>query len=136
MADGSVYGHKGTLETASGNIDRATGSMSMKAIFPNPDQLLRSGGAGRVVIHKTMLEVLSLPKSSVKDIQDKFFVFVLADSNKVAMKPIEISGNAGNRYLVRSGLQAGDKIALNRIDALNDGMPVKPKMIVTDTSSK
>lgn len=136
MADGSVYGHKGNLEAASGNIDRATGSMTMKAVFPNPDKLLRSGGAGRVVIHQTLNGVLSLPMGSVKDIQDKFFVFRLADSNKVAMTPIEIAGSSGNHYLVKSGVQSGNKIAVNRIDALNDGMQVEPKMISSNSRSK
>ena len=136
MADGSVYAHKGKLETASGNIDRATGSMTMKVVFPNPDKLLRAGGAGRIVLHQHMDDVLTLPMSSVKDIQDKFFVFKLADSNKVAMTPVEIAGSTGNFYLIRTGLKSGDKVAVNRIDALNEGMQVKPKMISIDSLSK
>ena len=136
MADGSAYPHKGSLESASGNIDRATGSMSMKAVFPNPDKLLRSGGSGRVVIHRVLNGVMNLPMAAVKDIQDKFFVFKLADSNKVAMTPIVISGTSGSNYLVKSGVQTGDKIAVNRIDALQDGLVVAPKAVSTDSLSK
>lgn len=136
MADGSAYAHKGKLESASGNIDRTTGSMSMKAVFPNPDKLLRSGGAGKVVIHRVLGDVLNLPMASVKDIQDKYFVFKLADSNRVAMTPIEIGGTSGNNYLVKSGVQSGDKIAVNRIDALNEGMVVAPKTVSADSLSK
>lgn len=136
MADGAVYQHQGKLVSASGNIDRATGSMTMKAIFPNPDKLLRAGGAGRVVINQTLNGVVSLPMSSVKDIQDKFFVFKLGDSNKVTMTPIEISGNSGKLYLIKSGVNAHDKVAANRIDALNDGMKVQPKMIAIDSLIK
>lgn len=133
MADGSVYDQPGKLEAASGNIDRATGSMTLKAVFPNPAQLLRSGGAARVVLHQTLNQALTLPMASVKDIQDKFFVFRLADSNKVAMVPVEISGRSGSFYLVKDGVKAGDKIAVNRIDMLNDGMPVKPGLIPVDS---
>lgn len=136
MADGSAYEHKGKLETASGNIDRATGSMTMKVIFPNPDKLLRAGGAGRIVLQQNMADVLSLPMSSVRDIQDKFFVFKLGDSNKVTMTPIEIAASTGNFYVIKSGLKSGDKIAVNRIDALNEGVQVKPKMIAIDSLSK
>ncbi|MCE7043185.1 efflux RND transporter periplasmic adaptor subunit [Dyadobacter sp. CY312] len=136
MADGSAYAHKGKLESASGNIDRTTGSMSMKAVFPNPDKLLRSGGAGRVVIHRVLGDVLNLPMAAVKDIQNKYFVFKLADSNKVAMTPIEIAGTSGNNYLVKSGIQSGDKIAVNRIDALNEGTVVAPKSVSADSLSK
>jgi membrane fusion protein (multidrug efflux system) len=55
MADGSVYNHKGRLTVASGNIDKTTGSMSFKAIFPNPQKLLRSGGTARVILKKTLM---------------------------------------------------------------------------------
>ncbi|KAF2517168.1 efflux RND transporter periplasmic adaptor subunit [Flavobacterium foetidum] len=127
MADDSVYENKGTLETASGNVDRTTGSITMKAVFPNPKKLLRSGGSARIVLQNSLSSVVSVPMASVKDIQDKFFVFVLKDSSKVAMVPIEIAGSAGNNYFVKSGVKSGDKVALNSIDALNDNMEVIPK---------
>lgn len=129
MADGSVYSHKGTLETASGNIDRSTGSISLKAVFPNPDKLLRSGGSARIVLNETLSAVLKIPMASVKDIQDKFFVFVLADSNKVTMQPIQISGRVGENYLVSNGIKPGSRIAVNSIETLGDGMPVVPKIV-------
>lgn len=129
MADGSSYNFKGKLESASGNIDRTTGSMSMKAVFPNPDKLLRAGGAGKIVIHRQLPGVLKLPMAAVKDIQDRLFVFKLSDSNKVAMTPVEVAGKSGNNYLVKSGVKKGDKIAVNRIDVLNEGTVVQPKIV-------
>lgn len=136
MADGSAYTHQGKLESASGNLDRTTGSMSMKAVFPNPDKILRSGGSGRVVIHKTLDNVMTLPMASVKDIQDRLFVYKLGDSSKVAMAPIEVAGTSGNSYLVKTGLQPGDKVAINRIDVLYEGIPVAAKMVPADSLSK
>ncbi|HFK5526628.1 TPA: efflux RND transporter periplasmic adaptor subunit [Elizabethkingia anophelis] len=129
LADGSVYNQKGRVEAGSGNIDKATGSITMKAIFPNPDKLLRSGGAGKIVIGRTVDNIVQLPITSVKDIQDKFFVFKLADSSKVAMVPIQIDGKTKDTYYIKSGVKAGDKIALNRIDMLQDGMKVQPKKV-------
>lgn len=126
MANGAVYEHKGRIEAASGNVDRTTGSVPLKAVFANPDKILRAGGSGKIVIRKNLQQVLTIPMASVKDIQNKYFVFALADSNKVAMKPIEIAGHADDTYIVRSGLQAGEKVALNRIDVLAEGMAVKP----------
>lgn len=52
MADGNRYNQKGQVEIASGNIDRNTGTISLKAVFANPDKILRSGGAARVVLTK------------------------------------------------------------------------------------
>lgn len=129
LADGSVYNQKGRVEAGSGNIDKVTGSITMKAVFPNPDKLLRSGGAGKIVIGRTVDNIVELPITSVKDIQDKFFVFKLADSSKVAMVPIQIDGKNKDTYYVKSGVKAGDKIALNRIDMLQDGMKVQPKKV-------
>ncbi len=128
MADGSEYEHKGKLEFASGNIDRTTGSIALKAIFPNPDKLLRSGGSAGVVLQKAYQTALLVPMASVKDIQDKYFIFSLADSNKVVMKPFEIEGKSGSNYIVKSGISAGEKIALTSIDVLNEGMTVIPKI--------
>ncbi|MCP2025243.1 membrane fusion protein (multidrug efflux system) [Flavobacterium sp. HSC-32F16] len=127
MADDSEYDQKGKLEVASGNIDRATGTIALKAIFPNPKKVLRSGGSARIVLNKSLSSVITVPMASVKDIQDKFFVFVLKEGNKTAMVPIEIAGSAGADYFVKSGLQSGDKVALNSIDVLYDGMEVVPK---------
>lgn len=135
IADGSIYEHEGKLETASGNIDATTGSISFKAIFPNPDKILRSGGTAKVILSKTIPSALLIPMASVKDIQDKLFVFALVDSNKVQMKPIEIKGNSGNDYILKSGLDNNEKIAINRIDALTEGVVVAP-VVSPDTESK
>lgn len=136
MADDSQYDQKGKLEVASGNIDRNTGTISLKAIFPNPKKLLRSGGSARVILNNSLSSVITIPMASVKDIQDKFFVFVLKPGNKVAMVPIEIAGNSGTNYFVKSGLKSGDKIALNSIDALYDNVEVVPKTTAKTLSSK
>lgn len=127
LANGDTFEEKGKLEVASGNIDRTTGSIAMKAIFNNPKKYLRSGGSARVLLNNSLASVVAVPMASVKDIQDKFFVFTLGDSNKVAMTPIEVAGSAGTNYFVRNGVKAGDKIAINSIDVLTDGMEVAPK---------
>lgn len=127
LADGSTYEHKGTVEVASGNIDRTTGSIPLKAIFPNPKKYLRSGGSARVILNSNLSSVASVPMASVKDIQDKFFVFILK-GNKVVMTPIEIAGSTDSHYFVSKGIKSGDKVALNSIDALSDGLEVTPQI--------
>lgn len=131
LANGETYEHKGKLEVASGSIDRTTGSIALKSIFPNPEKYLRSGGSARVVVSDNLSSVVAIPMASVKDIQDKFFVFTLIDSSKVVMKPIEIAGSSGTNYYAKSGVKPGDKIALNSIDVLGDGMEVQPRVSAT-----
>lgn len=135
IADGSQYSKKGKLEMASGNINASTGSMAFKAIFPNPDKLLRAGGTAKVLLTKSVDAALLVPQASVRDIQNKYFVYVLTADNKVVMKPIEIFGTAGNNYIIKSGLTENEKIALNRIDALNEGVEVNP-MATTLTTNR
>ncbi|WP_406823610.1 efflux RND transporter periplasmic adaptor subunit [Pedobacter sp. KACC 23697] len=127
-ADGQHYPENGKLQIASGNIDRVTGTVSMKAVFNNPKRMLRSGGSANVVVEESISDILLVPKAAVKDIQDKFFVYRLADSNKVRLIPIEIKAESGDDYIIRSGLKNGDQIAINRIDVLYDGIQVKPKV--------
>ncbi|ULT29083.1 efflux RND transporter periplasmic adaptor subunit [Sphingobacterium sp. E70] len=55
LADGTAYNHPGKVEMASGNIDRTTGSMILKAVFANPDKILRSGGSAKVVLKRLMI---------------------------------------------------------------------------------
>ena len=127
-ADGQQYPENGKLQIASGNVDRVTGTVSMKAVFNNPKRILRSGGSANVVIEESVSDILLVPKAAVKDIQDKFFVYRLSDRNKVRLIPIEIKAESGDDYMIRSGLQNGDQIAINRIDVLYDGIQVKPKI--------
>lgn len=132
MANNIRFNQKGQLSAASGNIDKVTGSMSMKAVFPNPDKTLRSGGFARVVLKKTYNSVFLIPMSSVKDIQDKYFVFILTGSNNVTMRPIEINGQTGNYYIVKAGLKPGDRFAANCIDILSENTIVKPNTAVSN----
>lgn len=129
MADGSKYEHAGEVEVASGNIDKTTGSIPLKAVFKNDNKLLRSGGSGRIVLKKSLSDVIAIPMESVKDIQDRFFVYVLSGKNTIKMVPVEIDGKTNSHYIVKSGLKPGEKIAINRIDLLSDGMTVVPTII-------
>ncbi|WP_330747010.1 efflux RND transporter periplasmic adaptor subunit [Chryseobacterium sp. CP-77] len=129
LADGSNYGLKGKLETASGNFDKSTGSIQMKAVFQNPEKLLRSGGTARIVLHKSAEGIIKVPKYSVKDIQDKFFVYKLNGKDKVQMIPIEIEGGTSMDYFVKAGVKQGDKVAINSIDMLTDGGQVVAKVV-------
>ncbi len=135
LANDDVYEEKGKLEVASGSIDRTTGSIALKAVFKNSKKYLRSGGSARVILNSSLSSVITIPMASVKDIQDKFFVFKLGDSSKVSMTPIEIGGSSGTDYFVTKGLKSGDKVAINSIDVLGDGMEVAPNE-APDTTKK
>lgn len=127
LADGSIYNHKGKIDAVSGVIDRTTGSVSMRAIFPNTDNILRSGGMGNVIFPYTMENIIRIPQSATVEIQDKKFVYVLQGDNKVKNTEIAISPlNDGKNYLVTGGLKSGDQIVIEGIQKLTDNMEIVP----------
>ena len=127
LADGTVYPLVGKIETLSGVIDVATGTSVVRALFENPERMLRSGGSGVVMLPATKDSVLVVPQGATAEIQDKKFVFVVTDSSKLAQTEIGIlSVNDGQQYVVTSGLKAGDRIVAEGVGVLRDGMTIKP----------
>jgi membrane fusion protein (multidrug efflux system) len=126
LSDGSVYLHPGKLESVSGEFDSATGSIGLRAVFPNSEGLLRSGNSGTVSLKSTYAGILLVPQSATVDLQDKLFVFVLQPGNKVKKQVITVSGRSGADYIVSDGLKPGDSIVTAGIDKLQDGAAIKP----------
>lgn len=127
LADGTVYTEKGKIETLSGVIEQSTGSVSVRATFPNDKNILRSGGTGSVMLPYMQENILIIPQKATFEIQDKKFVYLVTDSSTVKSTEIGIFNlNNGQSYVVTSGLKPGDKIVIEGVAALRDGMPIKP----------
>lgn len=136
MADNSIYPQKGRVETVSGQFNNSMGAISFRAVFQNKDGLLRSGNTGRIRIPHLIDSTLALPQEATFELQDKVFVFVLADSNKVISTPVSVTGKAGNYYLVGKGLKAGDKVVYAGFDRLKDGAIIAPQPLSLDSLLK
>ena len=127
LADGSIYGHEGKVTKMSGVIDQATGSVQLIALFQNPEKLLKSGGAGTIIIPRLANDVIIIPQSCVSEVQNKKFVYLLGSDNKVKYSEIKVDAqNDGVNYIVTEGLKTGDKYVTNGITKLTDGMEIKP----------
>ena len=136
LSDGNAYPHKGKIQTVAGQFDQNTGAISFRAVFPNPEKLLRSGNTGRIRIAQLDSNALIIPQESTYEVQDKVFVFAVADSNKVSSKPIVITGKTSGYYFVDSGVSVGDKIVFTGLGNLSDGMMIVPKPISMDSLLK
>ncbi|MBR4920009.1 MAG: efflux RND transporter periplasmic adaptor subunit [Prevotella sp.] len=127
LADGSIYAHEGKVIKMSGVIDQATGTVQLIATFTNPEKLLKSGGAGTIIIPRQATSAIIIPQSCVSEVQNKKFVYTLGKDNKVKYTEIKVDPqNDGNNYIVTDGLKAGDKYVTNGITKLNDGMEIVP----------
>lgn len=129
LPDQSIYEQKGKIEIASGIVDPQTGAINVRASFPNPNGDLRSGGSGKIRLPEYHKNVLLVPQNASFEIQGKHFVYVANSENKIVNTPIEvIVGDLKDVYVVKSGLKAGDKIVVEGISGLRDGMEIKPKL--------
>ena len=127
LADGSIYEHPGRVDANSGQIDKSTGSITLRARFNNPDTLLRSGNTGKVLMEELYPKAILVPQRSTTYIQDKKFVFVLDENNIAHRREIETEGRSGDNYIVsRESLSPDERIVVSGLDKLATGIKVKP----------
>ena len=127
LADGTMYDAEGKIDAVSGVIDQTTGSVSMRAIFPNKQNILRSGGMANVVFPYTMSEIILIPQTATQEIQDKKFVYVLQPDSTLKHTEIQISNLIdGKNYIVTGGLKEGDQIVVEGVQTLQDGQKISP----------
>lgn len=127
MADGTIYNHPGRVVKMSGVIDASTGAYSLIAHFSNPQHLLKSGGAGQIIVPRVSNNAILIPQEAVSQVQDKYFVYKVGNDNKVKYSEITVNPeNDGVDYIVTSGLNVGDRYVSKGIAKLTDGMAIKP----------
>lgn len=134
LADSTIYGHKGRVQLASGHINTNTASASLKAIFPNPNDVLRSGSTGEIQIPIALDSAIVIPKKATYEIQDKRFVYTVTDSNTVKSTVIKIRPLSTNKlFVVDNGLSANDVIVTAGMGQLRDGVKIKPQSVNADS---
>ncbi|HEY8780508.1 MAG TPA: efflux RND transporter periplasmic adaptor subunit [Mucilaginibacter sp.] len=127
LADNSEYTKQGKIDMIDGQFDKNTGAITLRASFPNAQGLLRSGNTGKIRLSLPHKDALIVPQSATIEMQDKVFVFAVADSNKVKKQAITIVGKSGTNYIVKDGVKAGDEIVLSGFDHLQEGTVIQPK---------
>lgn len=126
LSDGEEYPIKGVVDAVSGQVDRATGAISLRATFPNQDNILRSGSSGTLKISEVKKNVVQIPQIATSELQDRVFVYVVNEDNVVERRSISIGGRSAGNYIVAEGLQEGERIVLNGWDKLTDGSVIIP----------
>lgn len=127
LNDGTIYNQEGRIESISGVIDTSTGSVSLRAEFPNKDRLLHSGGSGNVLIPRELKDRIIIPQALTFETQDKVYVYKIVDGvAKSAIIDVMKTSN-GKEYVVNSGLVPGEVILAEGVGLMRDGTPVKVK---------
>lgn len=123
LSDGSIYEHEGYVESISGVINSSTGSVSIRAVFPNPGRILLSGSSANVIVRYFEADCIVIPCIATFELQDKVFVYMPVDG-KAKAQMISVSRYDGTHYIVREGLREGDTIISEGVAMLREGAAV------------
>lgn len=134
LGDGSLYDRDGTLEFAEVAVDEATGTVTLRATFPNPDDTLLPGMYVRAVLDEAVATtaILAPQQGITRDPKGGATALVVGAGDKVEVRTLVADRAIGDRWLVTGGLAAGDKLIVEGLNKVGPGMPVKPTEISLD----
>lgn len=114
LEDGSKYAYDGTLQTSEINVDESTGSVTLRAVFPNPDNKLLPGMFVRGILHDaTYNDALLVPQQAVlRDVKGNAYSYVVNANNRVEKRILTTQRAVGNEWLVTKGIRAGEKVVM------------------------
>lgn len=128
LDDGTTYGGEGRMQFSDVTVSPSTGSIRVRAVFPNPDRLLLPGMFVRARVEEARLEdAILVPQPAVsRSPRGEGTVFVVGPDNKVQVRTLTTARTIGQDWLVETGLNAGDRVVVDRLQRLRPGMEVRP----------
>jgi membrane fusion protein (multidrug efflux system) len=127
LGDGTIYEHKGAISFADREVNPSTGAIRIAGVFPNPGNLLRPGGFGRIRTSvKTKPGALLVPQRAVTELQGSYQVAVVGEGNKINIRPVTVGERIGNMWIV-DGVKPGEKVVVEGLTKVKEGVQVNPK---------
>ncbi len=134
LADGSTYQREGTFYFADRQVNIGTGAIRLAALFPNPGNILRPGGYGKVRAPvRTQKDALLVPQRAVSELQGAYQVAVVDHENKVSIQTVSVGDRIGTDWIITGGLKPGDRVVAEGAQKLRPGAQVNPKPYVPQT---
>lgn len=125
LSNGTSYDVDGKIDAISGTVDPQTGAISVRAVFANPNHLLRNGSTVSVIIPFEKKDCIIIPKTATFEIQDKIYVYKVVDGKATSTEIVPFNINNGTSYVVESGLTTGDLIVAEGAGLLREGTPIQ-----------
>jgi membrane fusion protein, multidrug efflux system len=127
LADGSVFDQTGKLDFIALTLERATGSLQLRAAFPNPQHTLLPGQFVRIrLLGLKRNDAILVPQRAVQQGLTGPFVYLLSDSNKVTARTVAATDWQGIQWIIDDGLKPGDKVIVDGTQKIVPGAPVRP----------
>jgi membrane fusion protein (multidrug efflux system) len=131
MANGETFDQPGKIEVIEADFNNETGTIAFRAAFPNPQGLLRHGETGKIAMTVPVENALLIPQKATFDVLDKKFVYVIDEKNVAHSRPIAVSAELPQLYVVADGLKETDTILLDGLRKVHDGSEIEPEMQAT-----
>lgn len=125
LVDGTLFPHPGVIDAVENEVDRNTGSIALRAKFPNPKGLLKHGSGGKVVLKTTLPNALLIPQKATFEVQGDLFVFTLDQNNVVSTRKVEAKVRAGSDFVLENGLSPDERFVLEGAQKLRDGAKIE-----------
>ena len=126
LADGSIYEKTGAISFADREVNPATGAIRIAGVFPNPNNLLRPGGYGRVRASvKTQNAAILVPEKAVIELQGSQQVAVVGADDKVSVRPVTVGERVGHLWIISNGVKPGERVVVEGLQKVRDGAQVK-----------
>lgn len=136
LPDGSLHPSSGTLDFTDRALTSGTGTLAVRAIFANPDQLLRPGMNARVrIVYDVAQDALLVPQRAVTEMLGRYFLSVVGEGDKVEQRPVTPGPRIGDQWLIESGLKAGDRVVVDGLQSARPGMVVAPRPYAADPAA-
>jgi membrane fusion protein, multidrug efflux system len=137
LADGSAFAHPGRIYAVNRQVDVRTGAILVQAEFPNPDNVLRPGGFGRIAtVVGVQKDAMVVPQRAVNEIQGGFQIAVIGSDNKADIRSVKMGPKAGAMWVVAEGLKPGERVVAEGFQKLKEGMVVNPKPYQENAAEK
>lgn len=127
LEDGTTYPLEGKLQFRDVTVDPATGAITLRMVFPNPKRILLPGMFVRAVIEEGISDqaILAMQQGVTRDLKGNPIAMVLNASNQVEQRVLTVDRTIGNKWLVTSGLQPGDRLIVEGLQKIRPGITVK-----------
>jgi len=128
LADGTTYPREGTVYFADRQVNQSTGAIRIAGLFPNPGNILRPGGYGRVrTAIRIQKDALLIPQRAVSEMQGSYQVAVVDGESKVSIRPVQLGDQVGGQWIITDGLKQGERVVVEGVQKVRPGMQVKTK---------
>jgi membrane fusion protein (multidrug efflux system) len=137
LADGSTYGHEGTIYFADRQVNQGTGAIRIAGLFPNPGNILRPGGYGKIrAAVRIQQDALLVPQRAVSELQGGYQVAAMDSDNKVSVRSVKVGERVGANWIITEGLKRGDRVVAEGVQKVRPGMQVNPKPFAGESQGR